>query len=206
MGRSITEHKRQTYQHRHRTSCHITIGIILCILVSHCGSHAINSSTKTILCRASFLWHNVSPAIPIIFAYLFFICLSSLIHASLTNPGVSGHGPWLYGNVLILWQILPRNLHPMKPPDNSDDPLALGPPTSDWVMVKSNSKYTAAMDVPIKYCKTCNIWRPPRCHHCRICDNCIEPQDHHCVWIKIRKPWADEEPCSAPKPWSFRED
>ena len=39
------------------------------------------------------------------------------------------------------------------------------------------------MDVPTKYCKTCNIWRPPRCHHCRICDNCIETQDHHCVWI-----------------------
>lgn len=39
------------------------------------------------------------------------------------------------------------------------------------------------MDVPTKYCKTCNIWRPPRCHHCRICDNCIETQDHHCVWL-----------------------
>lgn len=71
----------------------------------------------------------------------------------------------------------------MRPPDNSEDPLALGPPTTEWVMVKSTSKYTAAMDVPTKYCKTCNIWRPPRCHHCRICDNCIETQDHHCVWI-----------------------
>lgn len=39
------------------------------------------------------------------------------------------------------------------------------------------------MDVPVKFCKTCNIWRPPRCHHCRICDNCIETQDHHCIWI-----------------------
>ena len=50
-------------------------------------------------------------------------------------------------------------------------------------MVKSATTETAAMDVPTKYCKTCNIWRPPRCHHCRICDNCIETQDHHCVWI-----------------------
>ena len=39
------------------------------------------------------------------------------------------------------------------------------------------------MDVPTKYCKTCNIWRPPRAHHCRICDNCVEAQDHHCVWL-----------------------
>lgn len=39
------------------------------------------------------------------------------------------------------------------------------------------------MEVPIKYCKSCNIWRPPRAHHCRVCDSCIETQDHHCVWL-----------------------
>lgn len=39
------------------------------------------------------------------------------------------------------------------------------------------------MDVPVKYCKTCNIWRPPRCYHCRWCDNCVETLDHHCVWL-----------------------
>lgn len=39
------------------------------------------------------------------------------------------------------------------------------------------------MDVPVKYCKTCNIWRPPRCYHCRFCDNCVETLDHHCVWL-----------------------
>lgn len=39
------------------------------------------------------------------------------------------------------------------------------------------------MEVPIKFCKSCNIWRPPRAHHCRVCDSCIETQDHHCVWL-----------------------
>jgi palmitoyltransferase ZDHHC9/14/18 len=39
------------------------------------------------------------------------------------------------------------------------------------------------MEVPTKYCKSCNIWRPPRAHHCRVCDACIETQDHHCVWL-----------------------
>src|SRR5271154_3890142 len=54
---------------------------------------------------------------------------------------------------------------------------------NDWTMIKSAQSATAAMEVPTKYCKTCNIWRPPRAHHCRICDNCVETQDHHCVWL-----------------------
>ncbi len=71
----------------------------------------------------------------------------------------------------------------MPPPENEEDPLVLGPSMNDWVMVKSMRPSSAAMEVPIKYCKTCNIWRPPRAHHCRICDSCVETQDHHCVWL-----------------------
>ncbi|KAF2090392.1 zf-DHHC-domain-containing protein [Saccharata proteae CBS 121410] len=115
---------------------------------------------------APWLWLHVSPAIPILFAYLFLICMSSYFHASLSDPG-----------------ILPRNLHPFPPTDPTEDPLAVGPPTTEWVLVKSYSAKTNAMEVPTKYCKSCNIWRPPRAHHCRTCDNCVETQDHHCVWL-----------------------
>ncbi|KAI9740135.1 MAG: Eukaryotic peptide chain release factor GTP-binding subunit [Claussenomyces sp. TS43310] len=115
---------------------------------------------------APWLWHHISPAIPIVFAYIFYICISSFIHASVSDPG-----------------ILPRNLHRMPPANENDDPLRLAPSTTDWILVKSASSANAAMEMPIKYCKTCNIWRPPRGHHCRICDNCIESHDHHCVWL-----------------------
>lgn len=120
---------------------------------------------------ASYLWHAVSPALPIIFAYLFWICISSFLHASFSDPGV-----------------LPRNVHPHPRDASDDDPLALGPSNSNWVMVKSwdsasTEGPTTAMEVPVKYCKSCNIWRPPRAHHCRVCDACIETQDHHCVWL-----------------------
>ncbi|KAI0476109.1 DHHC palmitoyltransferase-domain-containing protein [Xylariaceae sp. FL0804] len=115
---------------------------------------------------APYLWHNVSPAIPIVFAYVFYICISSFLHASGSDPG-----------------ILPRNLHRFPPLSENEDPLRLGPPTTDWTLIKSAESNTAAMEVPTKYCKTCNLWRPPRAHHCRLCDNCVETQDHHCVWL-----------------------
>ncbi|KAI5464036.1 DHHC palmitoyltransferase-domain-containing protein [Mariannaea sp. PMI_226] len=115
--------------------------------------------------EAPWLWKNISPAIPIIFAYLAYICFSSFIHASVSDPG-----------------ILPRNLHRF-PPADDDDPLRLSPPTTDWALIKSAESNTAAMEVPVKHCRTCNIWRPPRAHHCRLCDNCVETHDHHCVWL-----------------------
>ena len=80
-------------------------------------------------------------------------------------------------------KILPRNVHPLPPTEPSDDPLALGPSLTAWTLIRSMRSPNAAMEVPSKYCKTCNIWRPPRAHHCRICNNCVDTQDHHCVWL-----------------------
>lgn len=53
------------------------------------GLFAILPGVLFFVFSASWLWHNISPAIPIVFAYLYYICISSFVHASVTDPGVS---------------------------------------------------------------------------------------------------------------------
>ncbi|KIL61314.1 hypothetical protein M378DRAFT_82746 [Amanita muscaria Koide BX008] len=99
-------------------------------------------------------WHNESPAVAAVGAYMSLLVISCMLATAFSDPG-----------------ILPRNLDPTPPysPD-SETPLPRD------VRVRNDS-------VRVKYCPTCKIYRPPRASHCKMCDNCVDGCDHHCQWV-----------------------
>lgn len=38
---------------------------------------------------------------------------------------------------------------------------------------------------PIRSCRKCHAFRPPRAHHCSICNCCYLKMDHHCTLLNI---------------------
>ncbi|PHT54036.1 putative protein S-acyltransferase 7 [Capsicum baccatum] len=106
-------------------------------------------------------------AISLIFSALIVILL---LLTSATDPG-----------------IVPRNAHP---PDADDEcetssisTSCLGSQTGPVSLPPMKNVTVNGIVVKVKYCKTCMLYRPPRCSHCSICDNCIERFDHHCPWV-----------------------
>ncbi|CAO3613453.1 unnamed protein product [Cunninghamella blakesleeana] len=111
------------------------------------------------------LWYNISPAVPIIFGYLFILSFASMIKTSWTDPG-----------------ILPRNLYAPSTISTKDrfghayELQHEPPPPLQDITIKGEV-------TQLKYCDTCGIYRPPRASHCRQCNNCVEYEDHHCIWL-----------------------
>ncbi|KAJ6525598.1 DHHC palmitoyltransferase-domain-containing protein [Mycena capillaripes] len=105
-------------------------------------------------------WHNVSPAVAAVGAYLALITLSSLLSASTRDPG-----------------ILPRELDPDPPYPTTS------PSNGDMRAPMPRDLKVRADVVRVKYCPTCKTYRPPRSSHCKMCDNCVDGCDHHCQWL-----------------------
>lgn len=84
--------------------------------------------------------------------------VAALLVCGLSDPGIKPRGP------------------PPPPDASPHDPL--------W----RERVYTDADGTPhrtrveVKWCYSCNIYRPYRGVHCRYCDACVTRRDHHCPW------------------------
>ena len=34
-----------------------------------------------------------------------------------------------------------------------------------------------------RFCRKCQVPKPPRTHHCSVCRRCVMKMDHHCPWV-----------------------
>ncbi|KAF8559641.1 zf-DHHC-domain-containing protein [Imleria badia] len=105
-------------------------------------------------------WHNQSPAVAAVGAYMSLLTISCMLATAFRDPG-----------------ILPRDLDP-------DPPLPATSPSDGGVRVPFPRDLKVRTDtVRVKYCLTCKTYRPPRSSHCRMCNNCVDGCDHHCQWV-----------------------
>ncbi|NXT79272.1 ZDH15 Palmitoyltransferase, partial [Zapornia atra] len=43
--------------------------------------------------------------------------------------------------------------------------------------------YTRTGSGGVRFCDTCQLIKPDRCHHCSVCAVCVLKMDHHCPWV-----------------------
>ncbi|EGV66705.1 Eukaryotic peptide chain release factor GTP-binding subunit [Yamadazyma tenuis] len=113
--------------------------------------------------EARWTWNHLSPALPIVFSYLWLITLAMFIKAATSDPG-----------------ILPRNVHM---PYDLRLPTNTTAPDEYFNAISLPYLHDKFQGVTVKYCSTCHIWRPPRASHCGVCNACVVNHDHHCIYI-----------------------
>jgi palmitoyltransferase ZDHHC9/14/18 len=95
-----------------------------------------------------------------VFLILWFVAISSHFAVAYMDPG-----------------IIPRAPAPSLPDTTDPYRIAASQPAASKVITVNK------IPVTLKWCPTCNIYRPPRSTHCSTCDNCVYKMDHHCPYI-----------------------
>ncbi|KAG6657799.1 probable protein S-acyltransferase 6 [Carya illinoinensis] len=115
------------------------------------------------------------------------IILSSWIFAIYVGEDLPSHSSLIISISVILTIIVLVNLILVSAIDPGIIPRNDGQETIADVGTSTGTRRRRVtvngVEMKLKYCRICKIYRPPRSCHCAICDNCVEKFDHHCPWI-----------------------
>ena len=129
---------------------------------------------------APYLTHHVTIALPIIAGILFLLVLASLFKTAFSDPGILPRASTR--EVIDLERQLQSTVIPGRLDFIVENPI-LGAETRATPRTKTIQ--INGQPLKLKYCLTCQLFRPPRSSHCSICDNCVMNFDHHCKSLDI---------------------
>lgn len=114
-----------------------------------------------------YLWTEVSPVLPLVAGYFCVMTLVLVLRTAFMDPGIIPRA-----RASEAERSTPRAPNTTQhPPFNRTCELALPEGQARTKLLS------------LKFCRTCNFYRPPRAVHCSQCNNCVDGFDHHCPWV-----------------------